>query len=106
MKYLTIPLFALISIMTTSTVHADLKVGDSIVNFAANDDKGDLWTLQDHLGKKNVIVYFYPAAMTGGCTKQACSYRDAVTLKTTGNVLPRSQAFHQSSRALAAFVPN
>jgi peroxiredoxin Q/BCP len=28
------------------------------------------------MGKKVVVVYFYPAAMTGGCTKQACSFRD------------------------------
>lgn len=29
------------------------------------------------MAKKNIVVYFYPAAMTGGCTKQACSYRDS-----------------------------
>ena len=53
-----------------------LEIGDKAPNFSANDDKGDLWKLDDYLAKKYVIVYFYPAAMTGGCTKQACSYRD------------------------------
>jgi len=44
---------------------------------AVTDDEGT-WSLKDFLGKKNVVLYFYPAAMTGGCTKQACSYRDHV----------------------------
>lgn len=55
---------------------AGLEVGSKVDAFAANADSGDLWQLSEHLGKKNIIVYFYPAAMTGGCTKQACAYRD------------------------------
>ena len=54
-----------------------LNIGDSAPDIILNDQDGDLWKLKDHLGKKNIVVYFYPAAMTGGCTKQACSYRDA-----------------------------
>lgn len=53
-----------------------LKVGDNAPSFAANDQDGNLWKSEDHLGKGYLVVYFYPAAMTGGCTKQACSYRD------------------------------
>jgi len=59
-----------------SSLFAGLEVGDDISPFTANDDAGNLWDLSKHLGEKNVIVYFYPAAMTGGCTKQACAYRD------------------------------
>ncbi len=44
--------------------------------FSAITDEGTVWNLRDNLGGKNVVLYFYPAAMTGGCTKQACSYRD------------------------------
>ena len=54
-----------------------LKIGDKAPNITLNDQDGNLWRLNDHLGKKNIVVYFYPAAMTGGCTKQACSYRDS-----------------------------
>ncbi len=54
-----------------------LAVGDKAPLFNANTHTGDLWQAQDRIGRgKYVIVYFYPAAMTGGCTKQACSYRD------------------------------
>jgi peroxiredoxin Q/BCP len=54
-----------------------LNIGDKAPNIILNDQDGNLWRMEDHLGKKNIVVYFYPIAMTGGCTKQACSYRDS-----------------------------
>ncbi len=53
-----------------------LSVGDNAPVFKASADDGSTWNIQDFLGKSYIVVYFYPAAMTGGCTKQACSYRD------------------------------
>ncbi len=53
-----------------------LRVGENAPGFVANDQDGNLWKFEDHLGKGYLVVYFYPAAMTGGCTKQACNYRD------------------------------
>jgi peroxiredoxin Q/BCP len=54
-----------------------LAVGDKAPQFNANTHAGDLWQAEDHIGHgRHVLVYFYPAAMTGGCTRQACSYRD------------------------------
>jgi thioredoxin-dependent peroxiredoxin len=55
---------------------ADLKVGDKAPSFEALDDSGKPWKSADHVGKKLIVVYFYPADMTGGCTKQACGFRD------------------------------
>ena len=55
---------------------ADLKVGDSAPKFEALDDTGKEWKSEDHVGKHIVVVYFYPADLTGGCTKQACGFRD------------------------------
>lgn len=54
----------------------DLKVGDAAPKFEAPDDAGKAWTSSDVVGKKIVVVYFYPASFTGGCTKQACAFRD------------------------------
>ena len=54
----------------------DLSVGDKAPEFKAIADNGSTWNIKKFLGKKYIVVYFYPAAMTGGCTKQACSYRD------------------------------
>jgi thioredoxin-dependent peroxiredoxin len=61
---------------------ADLKVGDPAPSFTATDDQGKEWKSSDHVGKKVVVVYFYPADFTGGCTKQACSFRDDMTKLT------------------------
>lgn len=54
----------------------ELNVGDKAPDFTATSVDGNSWSLKDHVGDKNIVVYFYPAAMTGGCTKQACAYRD------------------------------
>jgi peroxiredoxin Q/BCP len=54
----------------------DLKVGDAAPVFEAKDDQGKTWKSSDVIGKKLLVVYFYPADMTGGCTKQACGFRD------------------------------
>lgn len=53
-----------------------LQVGDKAPEFKAQTDDGTVWDVKDYLGKNYIVAYFYPAAMTGGCTKQACSYRD------------------------------
>lgn len=54
----------------------DLKVGDAAPSFQAMDDHGKAWKSSDHVGKKVVVVYFYPADLTPGCTVEACTYRD------------------------------
>src|SRR6187399_1446328 len=54
----------------------DLKVGDAAPKFESTDDAGKPWKSEDYVGKKVVVIYFYPADLTGGCTKQACGFRD------------------------------
>ena len=53
-----------------------VEVGDPAPAFEATDDTGKRWKSTDHVGKQILVVYFYPADMTGGCTAQACGYRD------------------------------
>ena len=64
----------------------DLKVGDTAPTFAAKDDQGKDWKSADHVGKNFIVVYFYPADMTGGCTKQACGFRDDMAKLTDKGV--------------------
>ena len=52
-----------------------LKVGDKVPNFSVTDQDGNTITMQDYQNKK-VIVFFYPAASTPGCTAEACNLRD------------------------------
>jgi peroxiredoxin Q/BCP len=54
----------------------DLKVGDAAPVFESIDDEGHAWKSKDYVGKRVLVVYFYPADFTGGCTKQACGFRD------------------------------
>jgi peroxiredoxin Q/BCP len=61
-----------------------LSPGDTAPEFTLIDDTGAELALGDFLGRK-VIVYFYPAAMTPGCTKQACDFSDSLdSLKAAG----------------------
>lgn len=64
----------------------DLKVGDAAPVFEVADDQGETWKSADHVGKKILVVYFYPADMTGGCTKQACGFRDDLSKLSDENV--------------------
>lgn len=52
------------------------QVGSPAPVFEAQDDTGKLWKSSDYVGKQAIVIYFYPADMTGGCTKQACGFRD------------------------------
>lgn len=63
---------------TTSLTAQETVVnkGDKVAGFKAMADDGSVWKSKKALKKSNLVVYFYPAAMTGGCTKQACAYRD------------------------------
>ncbi|MGW1435882.1 thioredoxin-dependent thiol peroxidase [Streptomyces griseus] len=56
-----------------------LKPGDTAPAFTLPDADGNQVSLADHKGRK-VIVYFYPAALTPGCTKQACDFTDNLDL--------------------------
>lgn len=61
-----------------TSLFAGVAVGEKAPAIVAMDQDGAAWNLADHLTRKYLVIYFYPAAMTGGCTKQACSYRDFV----------------------------
>ncbi|GMG88278.1 thioredoxin-dependent thiol peroxidase [Biformimicrobium ophioploci] len=53
------------------------KIGNLAPAFSLKNQKGEKVSLKDFRDKKNVVVYFYPKAMTPGCTTQACGLRDA-----------------------------
>ena len=59
------------------TETARLSAGDDAPEFSLPTDNGDRLTLKDLRGRK-VVLYAYPAAMTPGCTTQACDFRDSL----------------------------
>jgi peroxiredoxin Q/BCP len=63
--------------MSTPEKTSRLTAGDQAPDFTLQDAAGNSVALADYRGKKT-IVYFYPAASTPGCTKQACDFRDSL----------------------------
>ena len=77
-----------------------LKVGDKAPNFKGFIEDDSEVKLEDYLGKK-LILFFYPADNTPGCTKEVCSLRDGFSdLEKSGYVLlgvsPDSKRKHQN----------
>lgn len=63
-----------------------LSVGTKAPDFSTFDQNGKRISLQDFLGKK-VVLYFYPKDNTPGCTKEACAFRDKISLFQDRNVV-------------------
>jgi len=56
-----------------------ITVGELAPQFELPDENGKMVSLNDYLGKQQVLIYFYPKAMTPGCTVQAQNLRDIKT---------------------------
>jgi thioredoxin-dependent peroxiredoxin len=76
--YLIIYLLLFTSYLTFSQKNNmnEIKIGSSIPAFTLPDQNGDLFDINSVLGKKNLVIYFYPKDDSPGCTAQACSFRD------------------------------
>ena len=80
-----------------------LKEGTAAPAFTTKDAEGDIVRLEDFRGQK-VVLYFYPKDDTPGCTKEACSFRDAFSkFKKRGiqvfGVSPDGEASHKKFAA-------
>jgi thioredoxin-dependent peroxiredoxin len=53
-----------------------IELGDVMPHFTAVDTHGNTFDSRDYVGKKPLVIYFYPKDNTPGCTAQACSFRD------------------------------
>jgi len=80
--WFTAPVFGTTILLLANSLSAqdekkvDLKVGDAAPVFSATDDQGKKWKSADLVGKKHVVVYFFPADFTSGCRAQAQKFRD------------------------------
>jgi thioredoxin-dependent peroxiredoxin len=62
-----------------TTNNVDMKkieIGSSIPAFSLNDQNGNIFDISSVIGKKNLVIYFYPKDDSPGCTKEACYFRD------------------------------
>ncbi len=77
--YLTIYLLLFIAYLFLHTNSENMKkieLGNDVPKFELKDQNGELFILDEVLGKKNLVIYFYPKDDSPGCTKEACSFRD------------------------------
>lgn len=82
-----------------------LSIGDKVPLFKATADDGSTWNISKFIGKDYIVIYFFPGAMTSGCTKQACSYRDhqndlasanAIVVGISGDEIKNLKLFKQA----------
>jgi peroxiredoxin len=67
-------IMAALPLLAQAPPHTQLKVGDMAPEFTLPSTTGKSVTLSEFRGKKNVVLAFYPAAFTGGCTKEMTAY--------------------------------
>ena len=84
---------------TTSTP----KVGDTAPLVEGKNQDGNAWKLADNVGKKVVLLYFYPKDDTKGCKKEACGLRDRMSDLAKDNVEVVGVSF-DSSESHQAFI--
>ena len=87
--YLIIYLLLFTSYLTFSQINKmnEIKIGSSIPSFTLPDQNGNLFDINSVLGKKNLVIYFYPKDDTPGCTAQACSFRDQFEVFTEADAV-------------------
>ncbi len=74
-------------VSTADAVQAAMpKAGDTAPLFTGQDQDGKIVKLADLIGKKIVLLYFYPKDFTSGCTKEACGFRDRMSELQKDNV--------------------
>lgn len=91
MKIPTIAIAAITGLLANMTTFAAdsaamPKVGDKAPLVEGKDQDGNPWKLSDDIGKKLVLLYFYPKDDTPGCTKEACGFRDSIDQLKADNV--------------------
>ena len=79
--------------LLTSQAAETPKVGDKAPIFEGKDQDGKTFKLADVVGKKVVLLYFYPKDETPGCTKEACGFRDRISDLKKQNVEDRRGKF-------------
>lgn len=70
-------LFAILFSVFKSSAQSPIEVGDKVPSFTLMDQFNEPFDIDEYVGKMAMVIYFYPKDDTPGCTKEACSFRDA-----------------------------
>lgn len=82
-------LFIILEFMLQSNQSNSMEVivGSQIPSFELKDQNGKMFQIDSVVGKKNLVVYFYPKDDTPGCTKEACAFRDQFDVFTAADAI-------------------
>lgn len=72
-----IVLFSIYAFTSPEKNMKKIEVGSLVPEFSLPDQNGKLFSANSVIGKKNLVIYFYPKDDSPGCTKEACSFRDS-----------------------------
>jgi peroxiredoxin Q/BCP len=64
-----------------------ITVGSIVPDFTLEDQNGNIFALNSVLGKKNLVIFFYPKDDSPGCTKEACYFRDQFEVFSETNAI-------------------
>ena len=83
---------------------ASLQTGNKIPSFILKDQNGHDFNINDYIGRKKMVIYFYPKDESGVCTKEACAFRDSFADFSDANAIviginSASVATHQAFAA-------
>jgi peroxiredoxin Q/BCP len=84
-------LFIMASILSLfsscSNAQKHLSAGDSVPIFSLKNQDDSTFHIKDYIGKKILVIYFYPADETSVCTKEACAFRDSIADFTSAGAM-------------------
>lgn len=63
--------------MVEEAIEGHVKAGDPAPDFTLPNQSGETVSLKDFIGKKTIVLYFYPKDFSSGCTAEACAFRDS-----------------------------
>lgn len=93
LPYMFLLLFSFLFLSTTEINGASkqkkkaLSIGSTIPSFALKNQSGSLFDINSVIGKKKLVIYFYPKDDSPNCTKEACSFRDQYEVFKQANAL-------------------
>ena len=68
---------SLLSFFTAKAQNKQLEVGDTVPMFTLQNQDGKEFSMKDSVGKKIIVIFFYPKDESAVCTKEACAFRDS-----------------------------
>jgi peroxiredoxin Q/BCP len=80
-------LLVCIILFTGITFMNKIEVGSTVPQFTLADQNGTLLSINSVIGKKNLVIYFYPMDDSPGCTKEACAFRDQFEVFTEADAM-------------------